>query len=113
MTNGDGKIISHFSVIMKNVLVLVKWPILIAGIVVVVMVLSDKKWKWGKLRIKDGAIYFIIAVIPFIWYVVSGRHSYIHYWFIYRELCITVFALLTGIVKIWDHREISDRKEKR
>lgn len=34
-----------------------------------------------------------IACYPFFWYAVLCNHSYVHFWFTYRELGITVFAI--------------------
>ena len=35
----------------------------------------------------------IVACYPFLWYAVLTNHSYMHDWFTYRELAITVFAV--------------------
>lgn len=35
----------------------------------------------------------IVAVLPIIWFAVLANHSYIHNWFAYRNLGVTVFAL--------------------
>lgn len=35
-------------------------------------------------------IFFFI--IPFLWYIVCANHSYIHYWFTYRTLTISIFT---------------------
>ena len=37
--------------------------------------------------------YLLIASIPFIWYIIFANHSYIHQFFPYRDLAITVCAL--------------------
>lgn len=50
---------------------------------------------WGCLR--EAAIYVIIGIYPFIWFFISKNHSYVHWWFAYRELVITVYALLIMI----------------
>lgn len=34
-----------------------------------------------------------IACYPFFWYIVFRNHSYIHYWFTYREIGISIFAI--------------------
>lgn len=36
--------------------------------------------------------YFIIGIMPFVWYAVMGNHSYTHHWFTYRTLVVTVFG---------------------
>lgn len=104
MDYGNGKI-NGFQVIFKNVMVLVKWPVLLAG---VVLLLYYIKWimKVGilKIRLKERSLYLaafgLIFMAPFAWYLAAGTHSYIHYWFTYRELCISVFAVLAGITKM-------------
>ena len=35
----------------------------------------------------------IAAAMPFAWYFLLRNHSYVHYWFTYRELALTVFSL--------------------
>lgn len=39
----------------------------------------------------------LIAVTPYVWYMVFSNHSQIHAWFTYRSQAITVFALLSAI----------------
>lgn len=36
--------------------------------------------------------YFFVFMMPFAWYMVMFNHSWIHYWFTYRTLCISVLA---------------------
>lgn len=36
--------------------------------------------------------YVVIAIYPFIWFVVLSNHSFIHMYFTYRELTIVVYA---------------------
>lgn len=37
-----------------------------------------------------------IAALPFIWYAVLSNHSWIHAWMAYRELAISVYAMMTA-----------------
>ena len=34
-----------------------------------------------------------IAIFPFIWFSVFFNHTYVHFWFTYRNLAVTVFSL--------------------
>lgn len=43
--------------------------------------------------------FLLIAIIPFVWYMVLANHSYVHYWFTYRELAIFIFAILVWLSK--------------
>ena len=38
-------------------------------------------------------LYILVACGPVIWYCVAANHSYIHYWFTFRDLAVTFFAL--------------------
>ncbi len=35
----------------------------------------------------------VVAVFPFIWYLVITNHSYVHAWMTYKNLAITIYAL--------------------
>ena len=98
----NGEKVNYIQVIYKNMQVLMKYPILILGIVILIyyiMYLFRAK-KANKLSVIEYVPFAIIAIAPICWYMVAGTHSYIHYWFTYRELCVCAFALLTGVVKV-------------
>lgn len=44
-----------------------------------------------------AAVFFVIALMPIVWYFVLSNHSYMHYWFTYKNIAIIVFALLCCI----------------
>lgn len=104
MNYGEGKV-NALQVVLKNVMVLAKWPILISGLVIGIYYLKQylKKGVYRIGGLKQRYLYFLpymlISLIPFAWYLAAGTHSYIHYWFTYRELCISVFAILAGLTK--------------
>lgn len=94
--------VTRIQIILKNIMVLVKWPILFLAFFVIsrlsIALLNGMKsktlnWIWG-------IPFFIIVLAPFSWYVVAGSHSYIHYWFTYRELSVAIFAFMVGLQKI-------------
>jgi len=47
-----------------------------------------------KSTLAESIPLLLVAVIPFAWYFMTANHSIIHYFFTFRELAITVFALL-------------------
>lgn len=95
-----------FSLIMKNVTVLIKWPIVIGGMSFAFLLIRKlfkrnpevKKWNFGWL-----IPTLLIALAPFVWYSVKGIHSYYHYWFTYREALISIFSLFLGMWKIGEN----------
>ncbi len=48
--------------------------------------------KMKKLDFQSFFPYVIVGLYPFIWYLILKNHSYIHAFFTYRELAITIFA---------------------
>lgn len=84
---------------------MIKWPVVLAGAGASArLLLQLAKCR----RIKEhlgrewGIPFGIMAFAPVVWYIALGSHSYIHYWFTYRELCVSIFALLTCLVKMQD-----------
>lgn len=47
---------------------------------------------------------FLCAILPFLWYLVVSNHSYIHYWFTYRILAISIYAILLGVAKLFEQK---------
>ena len=44
-------------------------------------------------------IFLIIAFMPFAWYIAVRNHSYVHYFFTYKELVVFAFAVMCFFVK--------------
>ncbi len=49
--------------------------------------------------------YMVIAALPFIWYMVCSGHSYIHAFFTYRGLSVTVFSVMCFMIESFIRRE--------
>ena len=47
-----------------------------------------------KISYKKAVLFFIIALMPYVWYLLLANHSYQHWWFTYRLQAITVVCLL-------------------
>ncbi len=96
----DG-VVSYFGVIKSQIYTALSPYLLMAVIYLIFAVLllfiiksknnlNDFKW----------VLFILVSFLPFIWYFVAVRHSYIHYWFTYREVVVTVFALLCGVTDL-------------
>lgn len=44
-----------------------------------------------------------IALMPFAWYAVLSNHSYMHAWFAFREMCITIFSVQMMVISLNKH----------
>lgn len=71
----DGFIIKLF------IIVLIIWFIL--------FIVSKRK------NVIDILPILVISIYPILWYIVLTNHSYMHFWFTYRSLGVTVFAILS------------------
>lgn len=38
-------------------------------------------------------LWLILAAEPFLWFGILSNHTWVHYWFAYRELSVTILAL--------------------
>jgi len=95
MEYGEGTV-NSLQVILKNVGVLIKWPFVLGGFGVILWLMKNSLKKIKKFKPEFGWLLplGLIIIAPVCWYLAAGTHSYIHYWFTYRELCVSVFAVL-------------------
>jgi len=52
-------------------------------------------------HILNNLIFVLLCFAPICWYIVLKQHSYIHYWFTYRECLITLFAGTVMLIKMY------------
>ena len=49
---------------------------------------------------------FMVSLLPFVWYIIVGNHSQVHYWFTYRSLAITIFGIFYIALYVIDFERI-------
>ena len=71
---------------------------LLVLVVVVILVL------WKKLKDKKTVLacvpMLLVALYPYLWYLVMSNHSQIHFWYTYRAQLVTMFGGLVFIASI-------------
>lgn len=77
-------------------------------IIIILLIVRKISFRWRKW---DPFVYVVIMGLPFIWYLVLSNHSYIHHWFTYRELSITVFAASLIIANSFTRRVKKGKKK--
>ncbi len=100
----DKEIITFLDVLIRNIRVLVKWPIVLLVIGVFIWLigriiktgLTEKR----KILLTQVVPYLIVILLPVAWYAVTMNHSYAHYWFTYRELAISAFTAFFYLGKL-------------
>lgn len=91
---------SRFDAILANVSIYHKKAYLIIfGLIGIYYIkrLIDVRNNLTLNSIKQILPFLCIALMPFAWYFVVSNHSFIHYWFTYRELFIFFFAVLCSL----------------
>ena len=58
----------------------------------------------GEIR-KNSWLLFV-ALVPIVWLMLMRQHTFIHYWFSWRNLLVSFFALLLFVYRIADYSRI-------
>lgn len=60
-------------------------------------------------NIIDVLPILVIAVYPILWYIILANHSYMHFWFTYRSLGVTVFSVLSFMMYLIDIDKLKNK----
>lgn len=55
------------------------------------------------------AALLAVSISPFVWYAFASNHSFVHYWFTFRTLCISVFAGMCLLIRWSDGSPVPER----
>ncbi|MCM1540738.1 MAG: hypothetical protein NC121_05695 [Blautia sp.] len=69
-------------------------------------ILKYRKTTWN-------LFYLMIMLYPFLWYFMAANHSYLHSWFAYREMAISVYAFAVWIVAVFSGSRKTEGWENR
>lgn len=88
--------LTGIAVVQKNFQVILEWPFLIMLILFFIFCFciclhTKRKWLDRNALLKKMP-YLLIAFMPIMWIGLTANHSWVHYWFTYRELSVTVLA---------------------
>lgn len=72
-------------------------------VLLAVSLLHFKSDGWFK-----AVLLLVVALMPFVWYLVLANHSYLHFWFTYRIQAITLSALFLSALSL--HRKDSSKQ---
>jgi hypothetical protein len=64
-------------------------------------------WRFNRQGWPTALLCLLTATVPLAWYIVVADHSYLHYWFTYRSLAVTVMALFFALASLVDWRRVS------
>lgn len=66
------------------------WIIAIVAVVMLVFNLI----KYRSFNYKKAILFLLIALMPYVWYLILSNHSYQHWWFTFRLQAVTVACLM-------------------
>lgn len=81
---------TRWDAVVKNVEMLNWWMVGIMAVAILVFSLFRR----GKFSYKKILLFLIIALMPFVWYLILSNHSYLHWWFTFRLQAVTVVCLM-------------------
>lgn len=93
----EGQELSWAEVLWKNVRVTMKWPYILLGAILLLWGIYAVR-RYGIEKRGQGVLgisirMLLVSGLPLGWYLIAGNHSYEHYWFTYRALGVSFFAL--------------------
>ena len=101
--------ITPLEALLKNVVAMFNDPIFIFifSFILFIIIFSYIKNKKIDVSFSCKTLIFYIALIllPIFWLVITSGHSQIHFWFTYRNLSISIFAILCLIVEYFRFEE--------
>lgn len=118
----DGSTINFYGGLENNIIVHSFINILYLGIgnlpslILPFIILTLRKVPFGKIVINKKTVlnsipFFIISLIPIIWYIIVNNHSYYHWFFTYRNLLIFEIGFdlfLLELIQINDKKQIGN-----
>lgn len=105
MTGESEEVLTIGMVLERNLGVLCKGPyllllLLFLGSCILRRKRSGRKESGWQQRFVKVLPYLAIMLLPIAWLIVLSNHSWVHYWFTYRELSVTVLAGGTAVMEL-------------
>lgn len=99
--------LSVYNILIQNARVIVRSPVFVF-ILVLLLICIFIALKENHIRNQSGnailVSYTVIAIYPIIWYMVLRNHSLTHYNLAFRELSITVYAIVACAITLIERR---------
>lgn len=88
---------------------LVPWLYVVIAIIVLAVLayrhFNAKGWR-------NALLCLAVALAPLAWYMTIANHSYLHFWFTYRSLAMTVMGLMLAVGTLVDWQEVGLLKRR-
>lgn len=96
----DGETVTKTEGLMKNIDLLLVTPtqVVLLGCLLILVIMLIKNHRTTSYSLARILPFVFLSVVPAVWLIVTCNHSSIHFWFTFRNLAATVFALYSGIL---------------
>lgn len=93
MLDESGAVFNYADMLARNLHYLQDSPLLYAvfALDALYLALAFLRRPSGSI-VRSAALFLAAALLPFVWYLFAGNHSYIHSFFTYRAMGVTIFA---------------------
>ena len=102
----ENLLINMYAAVSVNIKNFIRTPAtLLLGVFLLIMLIRlFRKWKnsgadWMQ-AVQTVFPFFVLAVMPVVWYMATTNHSTIHYWFTGKALVVSVFAASCALVRL-------------
>lgn len=107
--------ISRIMGVLRNFYIYVSvWGLLLALAVVLWNVLEVRQYREKLDKENGGGLLLLLAAacLPIVWYLVMANHSYIHYWYTFRILAVSIFAVAMIPEYLYQNRLMNTVEER-
>lgn len=84
---------------------------IIAGVLFVIILYFTYVYHKKKIDWKYIIFFLVLGLVPYLRILVMRNHSTLHYFFVHRALCISVFAFLTAATDVIDGKRMFKKKK--
>ena len=84
---------------------------IIAGVLFVIILYFSYVYHKKKIDWKYIIFFLVLGLVPYLRILVMRNHSTLHYFFVHRALCISVFAFLTAAADVIDGKKMFKKKK--
>ena len=90
---GEYQDVSRWDALIRNVdMVQWRWVFVVLAVMAVLALFGFRRK--GLSRVFPC---LLLALPPLLWYMVAAEHSYLHFWFTYRNMAVVLFALFSSV----------------
>ena len=79
------------------------------GLMLIVAIIMAFRSKSEKEPWIKSLPIIIVALWPFIWYAVLQNHTRMHFWMTYKQLSVTVFAIISGLLIVGKRNSVPEQ----